>query len=135
MIVCRRNENAWDPLLCWLRVVGETFFDKLHPKLPGDAAVGMETVALDFGLISAGFSPFRCVFVDAGVSALDLERKRAKEEQKAHARAVVEQGELALLTVDAPKAPSTDRVALRPPMLQVELRSTSLFTSRCDLTG
>lgn len=63
----------------------------------------------------------RCVFVDAGVSALDLERKRKKEEQKARdLQAKVVHNELALLSVDGPKAVSiADRMALRPPMLQV----------------
>lgn len=63
----------------------------------------------------------RCVFVDAGVSAVDLERKKRKEEEKARrAQASVSNNELALLTVEGPKAVSImDRMALRPPMLQV----------------
>jgi hypothetical protein len=70
----------------------------------------------------AGFFCFRCVFVDAGISAVDLERKKMKEEQKAHARASATMGELALLTVDAPQAPDSERAALRPAMLQVHFR-------------
>lgn len=65
---------------------------------------------------------FRCVFVDAGVAPIDIETKRRKEEIKmkeAHARAVSEHGELALITVDGPQAVTNERISLRPPMLQV----------------
>ncbi|XP_031491252.1 uncharacterized protein LOC116258308 [Nymphaea colorata] len=63
-----------------------------------------------------------CVFVDAGVTPLDLETRKRKEEQKmreAQARAVAEHGELALITVEAPQAVVQERIPLRPPMLQV----------------
>ncbi|KAL3678157.1 hypothetical protein R1sor_021113 [Riccia sorocarpa] len=60
-----------------------------------------------------------CVFVDAGVSAVDLERKRRKEELKARSKSIAEHGELALLTVDFPKVSDAEKVQLRPPMLQV----------------
>ncbi|KAL2642182.1 hypothetical protein R1flu_009769 [Riccia fluitans] len=60
-----------------------------------------------------------CVFVDAGVSAVDLERKRRKEELKARSKAIAEHGELALLSVDAPKVSDAEKISLRPPMLQV----------------
>lgn len=65
----------------------------------------------------------RCVFVDAGVAPIDIETKRMKEEMKmkeAQARAVAEHGELALITVEAPQATTQERIALRPPMLQVD---------------
>lgn len=65
----------------------------------------------------------RCVFVDAGVAQIDIETKRMKEEMKlreAQVRAVAEHGELALITVDGPQAVTQERVALRPPMLQVK---------------
>lgn len=64
----------------------------------------------------------RVVFVDAGVALIDIETKRMKGEQKlkeAQARAVAEHGELALISVDGPKADTNESVSLRPPMLQV----------------
>ncbi|EPS66148.1 hypothetical protein M569_08629, partial [Genlisea aurea] len=63
-----------------------------------------------------------CVFVDAGIAAIDLETRRKKEEirlREAQSRAVAEHGELALITVDGQKSASVDRIALRPPLLQV----------------
>ena len=65
---------------------------------------------------------FRCVFVDAGVAAIDIETRKMKEEMKmkeAQARAVVDHGELALITVEGPQATTSERISLRPPMLQV----------------
>ncbi|KAG2599502.1 hypothetical protein PVAP13_5KG430200 [Panicum virgatum] len=47
-----------------------------------------------------------CVFVDAGVAAIDIETKKRKEEMKAReaqGRAVAEHGDLALITVEAPQ--------------------------------
>ncbi|PON65935.1 Guanine nucleotide-binding protein, beta subunit [Trema orientale] len=63
-----------------------------------------------------------CVFVDAGVAAIDIETKKMKEEMKlkeAQSRAVAEHGELALITVDGPQTVTQERITLRPPMLQV----------------
>lgn len=60
--------------------------------------------------------------MDAGVAPIDIETRKIKEEMKlkeAQTRAVAEHGELALITVDGPQAASQERVALRPPMLQV----------------
>ena len=69
----------------------------------------------------------RCVFVDAGVTAVDLERKKKKEEMKAKEsqdKSVAEHGELALITVEQPTQPKIqERVPLRPPMLQVWIDS------------
>ena len=65
---------------------------------------------------------FRIVFVDAGVAQIDIETKKMKEEQKmkeAQARAVAEHGELALITVEGIQSAKEERIALRPPMLQV----------------
>ncbi|KAI4349840.1 hypothetical protein L6164_010389 [Bauhinia variegata] len=62
------------------------------------------------------------VFVDAGVTQMDIETKKMKEEQKvkeAQARAVADHGELALISVDGPQATAEERISLRPPMLQV----------------
>lgn len=64
----------------------------------------------------------RVVFVDAGIAPIDLETKRMKEElrlKEVQARAVAEHGELALISVDGPKADTNERVSFRPPMLQV----------------
>lgn len=63
-----------------------------------------------------------CVFVDAGISPIDIETKKRKEEMKlkeAQARAVAEHGELALIAVDAQQTSSQERITLRSPMLQV----------------
>ncbi|WVZ69433.1 hypothetical protein U9M48_018220 [Paspalum notatum var. saurae] len=63
-----------------------------------------------------------CVFVDAGVAAIDIETKKRKEEMKAReaqSRAVAEHGDLALITVEAPQVTMSEKISLRPPMLQV----------------
>ncbi|KAG2599498.1 uncharacterized protein LOC120710022 isoform X1 [Panicum virgatum] len=63
-----------------------------------------------------------CVFVDAGVAAIDIETKKRKEEMKAReaqGRAVAEHGDLALITVEAPQVTASEKISLRPPMLQV----------------
>uniref|UniRef100_A0A0E0JLV4 Uncharacterized protein n=1 Tax=Oryza punctata TaxID=4537 RepID=A0A0E0JLV4_ORYPU len=63
-----------------------------------------------------------CVFVDAGVAAIDIETKKRKEEMKAReaqSRAAAEHGDLALITVEGPKTTTSEKIALRPPMLQV----------------
>ncbi|PWZ32961.1 hypothetical protein Zm00014a_026094 [Zea mays] len=63
-----------------------------------------------------------CVFVDAGVAAIDIETKRIKQEMKAReaqSRAAEEHGDLALITVEAPQVTVSEKVSLRPPMLQV----------------
>ena len=61
--------------------------------------------------------------MDAGVAAIDIETKKIKEEMKlkeVQARAIAEHGELALITVDGPQTVAQERIALRPPMLQVK---------------
>ena len=60
--------------------------------------------------------------MDAGVSLIDVETRKIKEEMKlkeAQARAIAEHGELALITVDGPQSVTQERISLRPPMLQV----------------
>ncbi|CAI5951315.1 unnamed protein product [Closterium sp. NIES-65] len=78
-----------------------------------------------FSSLPSAPSPSRCVFVDAGVSAIDLETRRRKEERKRReeeAKVVAEKGELALLAMAPPKTEEApERVQLRPPMLQGEL--------------
>lgn len=65
----------------------------------------------------------RCVFVDAGVSAIDVETRRRKAERKRReqeAKVVAEKGELALLAMPPEsKEEPAEKVQLRPPMLQV----------------
>ncbi|GJN18199.1 hypothetical protein PR202_gb05338 [Eleusine coracana subsp. coracana] len=71
---------------------------------------------------SQNFQLYRCVFVDAGVAAVDIETKKRKEEMKAReaqSQAVAEHGDLALITVEAPKVTASEKISLRPPMLQV----------------
>ncbi|KAL8541903.1 hypothetical protein ACS0TY_002956 [Phlomoides rotata] len=63
-----------------------------------------------------------CVFVDAGIAPIDIETKRRKEElrlKEAQSRAITEHGNLALIAVDSQQTASQERIALRPPMLQV----------------
>lgn len=53
-----------------------------------------------------------------------------KEEMKlkeAQERAVAEHGELALIAVEGPKAETNERIALRPPMLQVITDNPSIL--------
>jgi hypothetical protein len=60
--------------------------------------------------------------VDAGVAPIDIETKKRKEEMKlkeAQAKALAEHGDLALIAVDGPQSATQERIALRPPMLQV----------------
>lgn len=62
--------------------------------------------------------------MDAGVAPIDIETKKRKEEMKAReaqSRAVAQHGELALITVETPQITASERISLRPPMLQVNL--------------
>ena len=72
----------------------------------------------------------RCVFVDAGVSAIDVETRRRKAQRKrseAEAKVVREKGELALLAMPAEnKEEPAEKVQLRPPMLQVSTSSNQV---------
>lgn len=90
----------------------------------GDVAIPCATGAVWHRrqLFVATPTTIECVFVDAGVAPIDLETKRRKEEMKAReaqSRAVAEHGELALITVDNPQVATSERISLRPPMLQV----------------
>ncbi|MCH1922838.1 hypothetical protein L9G15_25835, partial [Shewanella sp. A3A] len=56
------------------------------------------------------------------MAAIDIETKKRKEEMKAReaqSRAAAEHGDLALITVEGPKTTTSEKIALRPPMLQV----------------
>lgn len=70
--------------------------------------------------------------MDAGVQPIDIETKKIKEEMKlkeAQARAVVEHGELALISVEGPQTATQERIAFRPPMLQVP--NSLIFVDDC----
>lgn len=61
--------------------------------------------------------------MDAGVAAIDIETKKRKEEmmlKEVQAKALAEHGDLALIAVDGPQSATQERIALRPPMLQVK---------------
>ncbi|CAM6114633.1 unnamed protein product [Calypogeia fissa] len=125
--------TAWDQTVeyCALAYQRYIVIAALRPqyRFLGTVAIGSATGGVWHRrqLFISTPTTIECVFVDAGVSALDLERKRRKEEQKAQIRAVAQHGELALLTVDAPTVADSERVALRPPMLQV-VRLASFHT-------
>ncbi|KAK3022160.1 hypothetical protein RJ639_045355 [Escallonia herrerae] len=90
----------------------------------GDVAIPHATGAVWHRrqLFVATPTTIECVFVDAGLAAIDIETKRRKEELKlkeAQARAIAEHGELALIAVEGAQAVTNERIKLRPPMLQV----------------
>ncbi|VAH62153.1 unnamed protein product [Triticum turgidum subsp. durum] len=71
-----------------------------------------------------------CVFVDAGVAAIDIETKKRKEEMKAReaqGRAVADHGDLALITVEGPQVTASEKISLRPPMLQQYAREPRFY--------
>ncbi|KAK2978952.1 hypothetical protein RJ640_008733, partial [Escallonia rubra] len=89
----------------------------------GDVAIPHATGAVWHRrqLFVATPTTIECVFVDAGLAAIDIETKRRKEELKlkeAQARAIAEHGELALIAVEGAQAVTNERITLRPPMLQ-----------------
>lgn len=75
--------------------------------------------------------------MDAGVAPIDIETKKRKEEMKAReaqSNAVAQHGDLALIAVETPQITSSERILLRPPMLQVNLFQTRfLFLMHCSL--
>lgn len=78
----------------------------------------------------------RCVFVDAGVAAIDVETMKMKEEMKlkeVQSRAVAEHGELALIAVESSQTAAQDRIKLRPPMLQVDNFMSTVCISSSSL--
>ncbi|PKA61241.1 hypothetical protein AXF42_Ash006138 [Apostasia shenzhenica] len=90
----------------------------------GDVAIPSATGAVWHRrqLFVATPTTIECVFVDAGISPIDLETKKRKEEMKAkeaQSRAFTEHGELALIAVDTTQVATNERVPFRPPMLQV----------------
>ena len=62
--------------------------------------------------------------MDAGVTEIDIETRKMKEEMKlkeAQARAVAEHGELALITVEGSQSSKQEKISLRAPLLQVDI--------------
>ncbi|EXB61168.1 Copia protein [Morus notabilis] len=120
--------TAWDQTVeyCAFAYPQYIVISSLRPQYRylGDVAIPYATGGVWHRrqLFVATPTTIECVFVDAGVAQIDIETKRMKEEMKlreAQVRDVAEHGELALITVDGPQAVTQERVALRPPMLQV----------------
>ncbi|CAI5501645.1 unnamed protein product, partial [Closterium sp. Naga37s-1] len=121
--------TAWDPIVeyCAFAYATHIVVATLRPQFRclGHVAVRGATGGTWHRrqLFLATPTSVECVFVDAGVSAIDLETRRRKEERKRReeeAKVVAEKGELALLAMAPPKTEEApERVQLRPPMLQV----------------
>ncbi|XP_011019918.1 PREDICTED: uncharacterized protein LOC105122493 [Populus euphratica] len=120
--------TAWDQTVeyCAFAYQHYIVISSLRPQYRylGDVAIPYATGAVWHRrqLFVATPTTIECVFVDAGVAAIDIETRKRKEEMKmkeAQARAVAEHGDLALITVDGLQSATQDRIPLRPPMLQV----------------
>ncbi|KAK8655133.1 hypothetical protein V6N13_107723 [Hibiscus sabdariffa] len=120
--------TAWDQTVeyCAFGYQHYIVISSLRPQYRylGDVAIAHATGAVwqRRQLFVATPTTIECVFVDAGVAPIDIETRKMKEELKlkeAQARAVAEHGELALISVDGPQTATQERIALRPPMLQV----------------
>ncbi|KAJ9693512.1 hypothetical protein PVL29_009459 [Vitis rotundifolia] len=120
--------TAWDQTVeyCAFGYQQYIVISSLRPQYRylGDVAIPYATGAVWHRrqLFVATPTTIECVFVDAGVAPIDIETRKMKEEMKskeAQARAVAEHGELALIAVDGPQTVTNERIALRPPMLQV----------------
>ncbi|KAE8687165.1 hypothetical protein F3Y22_tig00111022pilonHSYRG00171 [Hibiscus syriacus] len=120
--------TAWDQTVeyCAFGYQHYIVISSLRPQYRylGDVAIAYATGAVwqRRQLFVATPTTIECVFVDAGVAPIDIETRKMKEEIKlkeTQARAVAEHGELALISVDGPQTATQERIALRPPMLQV----------------
>ncbi|KAG7556385.1 WD40 repeat [Arabidopsis suecica] len=120
--------TAWDQTVEYCAFAYQQYMviSSLRPQYRylGDVAIAHATGAVWHRrqLFVATPTTIECVFVDAGVSEIDIETRKMKEEMKlkeAQARAVAEHGELALITVEGSQAAKQERISLRPPMLQV----------------
>lgn len=121
--------SAWDPSVeyCALAYASCVVIATLRPQFRylGNVAIKAATSGVWHRrqLFLTTPTSIECVFVDAGVSEVDFERKREKVEKRrkdAEAKAVAERGELAILALEPPKAEApVGRVQLRPAMLQV----------------
>ncbi|KAK9291549.1 hypothetical protein L1049_019497 [Liquidambar formosana] len=120
--------TAWDQTVEYCAFAYQQYIviSSLRPQYRylGDVAIPYATGAVWHRrqLFVATPTTIECVFVDAGVAPIDIETRKLKEVMKlkeAQARAVAEHGELALITVESPQTAAHERIALRPPMLQV----------------
>ncbi|CAN0838957.1 TSET complex member tstF [Linum grandiflorum] len=120
--------TAWDQTVEYCAFAYQKYIviSSLRPQYRylGDVAIPYATGGVWHRrqLFVATPTTIECVFVDAGVAAIDIETKRMKDEMKlreAQARAVAEHGDLALIAVEGPQVSAQERIALRPPMLQV----------------
>ncbi|KAL3613219.1 hypothetical protein CASFOL_042910 [Castilleja foliolosa] len=120
--------TAWDQTVEYCAFAYQQYIviSSLRPQFRylGDVAIPFATGAVWHRrqLFVVTPTTVECVFVDAGVSPIDLETTRRKEDMRLRdlqARAVAEHGELALISVESQKSMSQGRVMLRPPMLQV----------------
>lgn len=120
--------TAWDQTVeyCAFSYQHYIVISSLRPQYRylGDVAIPYATGAVWHRrqLFVATPTTIECVFVDAGVAAIDIETRKRKEEMKmkeAQARAVAEHGDLALIAVDGLQSATQERIPLRPPMLQV----------------
>ncbi|ESW35264.1 hypothetical protein PHAVU_001G220300 [Phaseolus vulgaris] len=120
--------TAWDQTVEYCAFAYQQYIviSSLRPQYRylGDVAIPYATSAVWHRrqLFVATPTTIEIVFVDAGIAQIDIETRKMKEEQKmkeAQAKAVAEHGELALISVEGPQSTKEERIALRPPMLQV----------------
>lgn len=120
--------TAWDQTVEYCAFAYQQYIviSSLRPQFRylGDVAIPYATGGVWHRrqLFVATPTTIECVFVDAGIAKIDIETKRKKEEirlKEAQSRAVSEHGELALITVESQQTAPQERIALRPPMLQV----------------
>ncbi|XP_073271015.1 uncharacterized protein [Primulina huaijiensis] len=120
--------TAWDQTVeyCAFAYLQYIVISSLRPQFRylGDVAIPHATGAVWHRrqLFVATPTTIECVFVDAGISPIDIDAKKRKEEMRLkelQSRAVAEHGELALVTVDTQQAATQERITLRPPMLHV----------------
>ncbi|KAL9332399.1 hypothetical protein ACSQ67_002009 [Phaseolus vulgaris] len=120
--------TAWDQTVEYCAFAYQQYIviSSLRPQYRylGDVAIPYATSAVWHRrqLFVATPTTIEIVFVDAGIAQIDIETRKMKEEQKmkeAQAKAVAEHGELALISVEGPQSAKEERIALRPPMLQV----------------
>lgn len=120
--------TAWDQTVEYCAFAYQQYIviSSLRPQFRylGDVAIPYATGGVWHRrqLFVATPTTIECVFVDAGIAKIDIETKRKKQEirlKEAQSRAVSEHGELALITVESQQTAPQERIALRPPMLQV----------------
>ncbi|CAN7024243.1 unnamed protein product [Brassica oleracea var. botrytis] len=120
--------TAWDKTVEYCAFAYQQYMviSSLRPQYRylGNVAISHATGAVWHRrqLFVATQTTIECVFVDAGVTEIDIETRKMKEEMKlkeAQARAVAEHGELALITVEGAQSAKQEKISLRAPLLQV----------------